>query len=134
MTHTDGGKHAWSATAETANLLTRTATRKIVTITQVSREGTTRIKAMKTVTTITHTRRITMVVSRPRPPLLPPFLLLEWALEPRITRAEILTRASLAHSAATIDVATALRTPGLPFDGTVGNTSFDFRRCSCTHC
>ena len=50
-----------------------------------------------------------MGVSRSRPPLLPPLLPLEFALEPAITRVEILTRASLAHSAATIDSSMAVR-------------------------
>ena len=44
MTYTDVGKYAWSATAETTNLLARTTTTKIV-IFQVNREGTTRIRA-----------------------------------------------------------------------------------------
>ena len=47
MTHTDVGKNAWSATAETGNLLARTTTRKIVAIIQVNCEGTTRIMASK---------------------------------------------------------------------------------------
>ena len=50
-----------------------------------------------------------MEVSRARPPLLPPLLLLECALEPPITQAEILTRASLGHSLPAIDSSTALR-------------------------
>ena len=109
MTHTDVGKHAWSATAETTNLLARTTAGKIVAIVQVNREGTTRITARPTVTTIPHTIRMTMVVSRARPPLLPPLLLLEWALEPPITRAKILTRASLVHSVPAVDSSTAVR-------------------------
>ena len=64
---------------------------------------------VENVTTITHTRRTIMMVSRPRPPLLPPLLLLECALEPPVTRAEILTRASLAHSVPAIDSSTAVR-------------------------
>ena len=44
MPRTGVGNHAWSATAETANILAQTTTNKIVTIIQVSREGTTRIR------------------------------------------------------------------------------------------
>ena len=50
-----------------------------------------------------------MVVSRPRSPFLPPIVLLECALEPAITRAEILTCASRAHSVPAIDSSTAVR-------------------------
>ena len=50
-----------------------------------------------------------MVVSRPRPPLLPPFLLFACTLEPPITRAEILTRAGLAHSVPAVDSSPAAR-------------------------
>ena len=53
-----------------------------------------------------------MVVSRARPPLLPPLLFPERALEPPITRAEILVRASLAHSVPAIDISTAVRYGG----------------------
>ena len=52
----------------------------------------------KPVTTVTHTRLTTMVVSRPRPPLLPPLLPLECAMESPTTRAGTRTRASLVHS------------------------------------
>ena len=72
MTNTDVGKHAWFATVETANRLTRSTTRNIVATIQVNRKNTTRIGGRKTVTTITRTRRITVVVYRSRPPLLPP--------------------------------------------------------------
>ena len=109
MTHTHVDKHAWSATAETTNLVARTTTRKIVAIIRVNREGTTRIKARKTGTTIAHTRRITMVISRSRPLPLPPALLLKCALEPPTTGAEILTSASLEHSVPAIDTSTAVR-------------------------
>ena len=51
-----------------------------------------------------------MVVSRPRPPLLPPLLFLEYALEPPITRAGIRTRASRAHSVPAIDSSTVRHT------------------------
>ena len=61
------------------------------------------------VTAITHIRRITMVVSRPRPPLLPPLLLFECVLESSITRAEIFPRARLAHSVPAVDSSTAVR-------------------------
>ena len=64
-----------------------------------------------------------MVVSRPRPPLLPSLLLLECAVEPPITRAEILTHASLAHSVPATDSSRAIRT----VDSTVGDTSFTFQ-------
>ena len=90
MPHTGVDKHAWSATAETIHLIART--RKIVAIFQVNRQGTIRIRARLTFTTIRHTRRITMVVSRAPPPILPPLLLLECALEPPKTRAKILAR------------------------------------------
>ena len=50
-----------------------------------------------------------MVASRARPPLLPPFLFPKCALEPPITRAEILTRASLAHSVPAIDSSAVVR-------------------------
>ena len=50
-----------------------------------------------------------MVVSRPRPPLLPPLLLPECASEPPITEVEILPRASQAHSVPAIDSSTAVR-------------------------
>ena len=82
---------------------------KIVAMFQVHREHTTRIRARKTVTTIPHTRRITIVVCRARPPLLPPSLLHECALEPLTTWAGIAFRASLAHSATAIERATLVR-------------------------
>ena len=63
----------------------------------------------RSVKTITHTRRITVAVSRADPPLLPPLLLLECPLEPPITREDILTRASLAHPAPAIDSSTAVQ-------------------------
>ena len=62
MTHTDIGRHA-------EGLL---SPRKIVTIFKVNCEGTIRISAGYTTATITNTRRITMVASCARPPLLPP--------------------------------------------------------------
>ena len=108
MAHTDVDKHARSATAEMINLITRT-TRKIVANFQVNHVGTTRIRARQTTTAIRHTYRITMVVSRARPPLLPPLLLLKRALEPPTTRAEIFSRASLAHSVTAIDCSTVVR-------------------------
>ena len=76
-----------------------------------------------------HTRRITMVVSRARPPLLPPVLLLECALEPPSTRAKVLSRDSLAHSVTAIDSSHGGTAPSTTLSG---GTSFCFRRCSCS--
>ena len=50
-----------------------------------------------------------MVVSHPRPPLLPPVLHMEYASEPSIPGAKIGTRTSLAHSVAAIDSSTSVR-------------------------
>ena len=50
-----------------------------------------------------------MVVSCARPPLLPPLLLLECALEPPTTRAKIHSHANLAHSVTAIDSSTTVR-------------------------
>ena len=50
-----------------------------------------------------------MVVSRAHPPPLPSLLLLEYALKPPTTRAESLSRASLARVVTAIDSSTAVR-------------------------
>ena len=50
-----------------------------------------------------------MVVTCARPPLLPPLLLLECALEPPTTRAKIHSRANLAHSVTAIGSSTTVR-------------------------
>ena len=108
MTHTNVGKHALSATAEPANLLVRTTTRKVFANIHVNRECATRIRARSNVTTVSYTRPIPVVVSHPRPPLLPPLPLLECALEPPITGVKS-ERASVAHSVPEIDSSTGVR-------------------------
>ena len=69
-----------------------------------------------------------MVVSRARPPLLPPLLLLECALEPQITRAEILTR----HTGTFRTGNRQLGRGTAPSKTLSGILFFSFRRCSCS--
>ena len=69
------------------------------------------------------------MVSCARPPLLPPLLLVECALEPPTTRAKIHSRANPAHSVTAIESPTAVRHRR---QRCRGGTYFDFRRCWCS--
>ena len=129
MTHTDVDQHAWSATTETTNLLTRTTTRKIVAIFLVNRRhlsgsGPGRLSQRYHI----HVGS-PMVVSCARPPLLLPLLLLECALEPPTTRAKIKferQRGTFRKGNRQLDGGTA------PSTTLSGGTYFGFRKCSCS--
>ena len=133
MTFFDGGKHVWLATAATEGLLARKQTTKIVLIGQTNHEGThgTRGRQSATaVTTTSHKRPANMKLSHPcQPPQLPCLLRRSVSEQPTI-RAETPTRANQVPFALATYRRRRYGTPDPYADGTVGDTSFAFKRCS----